>query len=107
MKSTMFFMKVTKTSSERLVAACDEEVIDVSLLSNDIKIKATKKFYGEKLVTKRELLEELKVCTSANVIGTNIINLLLEHRYIHKEAILWLKDPNNSKNRIGHAIIIK
>ncbi|MHA1303360.1 MAG: DUF424 family protein [Candidatus Heimdallarchaeaceae archaeon] len=107
MTEKLFFMKVIKHQSERLVAACDKDIMDVSLYSEGIEIRATTKFYGDKLVDKIELLEELKQCTSANVIGSKVITLLLEHRFIHREAILWLNHPEESKKKIGHAILIK
>jgi len=103
---TDFFMKIIEQAGEKLVAACDKEILDVELLSNGVKIKASSKFYGNELVTEKEFLDAIKCCTSANVIGTKIVKLLVKNRIIHEEAILWMENPANKKDKIGHAILI-
>lgn len=100
-------MHVIERQGERLVAACDKEVMEVTFLSHGVEIKPTKKFYGSELVTEEELLLEIERCTSANVIGTKIIELLVKHSWIHKDAILWLEDPEDKTRKVGHAILIK
>lgn len=100
-------MKIIEQRNEILVAACDKEVVDLELFSNDIKIKVSQKFYGDELVTEKELLNEIQRCTSANVIGVKIIKLLVENRLIHKDAVLWFENPSDKKKKVGHAILIK
>jgi hypothetical protein len=102
-----FFMKVINQNTERLITACDEEIINIPLMSHGVKICATPRFYGNELVTESELLVEIKNCTSANVIGASVIELLLKNRMIHKDAILWLEHSEDKKKKVGHAIVIK
>lgn len=103
---TDFFMKVIEQAGEKLVAACDREIINVELLSNGVKIKASSQFYGKELVTEKEFLDAIQGCTSANVIGTKIVKLLIENRIIHEEAVLWMENPQNKTDKVGHAILI-
>jgi len=100
-------MKIIEQRNEILVAACDKEVVDMELFCKEIKIKVSQKFYGNELVTEQELLNEIQRCTSANVIGVKIIKLLLEHRLIHEDAVLWFDNPSDKKKKVGHAILIK
>ncbi len=104
--SSSFFIKVIAQSSERLVAACDEEIMDMELLSHGVKIKVSKFFYGVELVSADELLQEVKRSTSVNVIGTRAVNLLVKNRFIHEEAILWFDHPDK-KTKVGHAMMVK
>jgi len=104
---TGFFMKIIKRPGERLVAACDKEVINLELDCNGVMIRISSKFYGEELVDERDLVDAIRNCTSANVIGIKIIELLVKNRFIHEEAILWLDYPNEKTQKIGHAILIK
>lgn len=104
---TSFFMKVMNQPSERLITACDKEIMSIPLMSNGVKICATPRFYGNEIVTESELLKELKNCTAANVIGTRVIELLLKNRMIHRDAVLWLEYPKDKKKKVGHAIILK
>jgi len=101
-----FFMKIIKQTGERLVAACDKEVINLVLISHGVKIKVNQTFYGEELVNEKELLNEIRRCTSANVIGKKIIRLLIKNNLIHEEAVLWMDLPEK-KEKIGHAILIR
>lgn len=104
--SSSFFIKVIEQTSERLVAACDEEIMDVEFLSHGVKIRISKSFYGVELVSEEELLHEVKRSTSVNVIGTRAVTLLLKNRFIHEEAILWFDHPDK-KTKIGHAMMVK
>lgn len=104
---TDFFMKIIERPSERLVAACDKEVVNLELDCNGVMIKINQKFYGEELVDEKDLIDAIKNCTSANVIGIRIIELLVKSRQIHEEAVLWLDHPDEKKQKVGHAILIK
>ena len=104
--TSSFFIKIIKRPSERLVAVCDEEIMDLEFLSHGVKIKVSNTFYGNELVSADELLEEIKRSTSVNVIGTRAVELLLEKRFIHKEAVLWFDHPDK-KTKIGHAMMLK
>jgi len=99
-------MKLIEQRGERLVAACDKDIADLVLDSNGIKIKVNQIFYGKELVNEKELLDEIQRCTSANVIGTQIVRLLIKKRIIHEDAVLWLEHPEN-KDKVGHAILIR
>ena len=103
---TDFFMKIIEQAGEKLVAACDKEIMNFELFSNGVKIKVSSKFYGDELVTEKEFLNAVKCCTSANVIGIKIVKLLVKNRMIHQDAVLWIEHPNDKKNKIGHAILI-
>ena len=75
---TVFYMKIIKQTHERLVAACDKEIMGLEMSSHGVKIKISSQFYGKELVTEKELLESIRDCTSANVIGMKIIDLLVK-----------------------------
>ena len=103
---TVFFMKIIEQQGERLLAACDKEIVELELDSHGVKIKVNQAFYGNELVSEKELLDEMQRCTSANVIGTKIVRLLIKKRLIHEDAVLWLTHPER-KDKIGHAILIR
>jgi len=88
-----FYINIIERQGERLIAVCDKEVINTAFQSHGVTIRPTHKFYGSELVSTDEVLEEIKKCTSANVIGKKIISLLIKHRWIHKDAVLWLEHP--------------
>lgn len=104
---TTFYMKIIEQNNEKLIAACDKEIMGLIMSSHGVEIKVSKVFYGDELVTEKDLLEALRGCTSANVIGTNIVDLLIKRRMINKEAILWIDHPHEKKRKVGHAILIK
>ncbi|MBY9000426.1 MAG: DUF424 domain-containing protein [Candidatus Heimdallarchaeota archaeon] len=104
--TSSFFIKIIEQSSQRLVAACDEEIMEMELLSHGVKIRISKSFYGKELVTEKELINEIKRSTSVNVIGSRVVDLLLKYRFIHEDAILWFNHPDK-KTKIGHAMLIK
>jgi hypothetical protein len=79
-----FVMRVHRVRAEFVVAACDAELVGRELPVGDAgrTVAITAHFYGERRVTKEELLWALQRATIANLLGARVTQLAEEAGYI-------------------------
>ncbi|MDD4300688.1 MAG: DUF424 family protein [Methanomicrobium sp.] len=59
--------------TDKIVAACDRELINTTISEGDIEITISDKFYGTETATEEELIRALKSVNNANLIGKRVI----------------------------------
>jgi len=95
----MFWSKIFNTKYDVVVAICDEELIEKEI-DEELKIKISKNFYGEKLIDEEIALKMMKKATIGNIIGKSIVELAEKNGFITKENIILI-------NGIPHAQFVK
>jgi len=73
-------MRVHQVRTEFVVAACDSELIgrDLPIGSAGRTVKVSAQFYGERRVSREELVWALKRATIANLLGPRTVSLAQE-----------------------------
>jgi uncharacterized protein len=79
-----FVMRVHRVRTEFVVAACDAELLGRELPIGDSgrTVSVTSHFYGERRVSREELLWALQRATIANLLGERVTRLAEEAGYI-------------------------
>jgi uncharacterized protein len=79
-----FVMRVHRVRAEFVVAACDAELVGRELPIGHAgrTVAITSHFYGERRVSKEELLWALQRATIANLLGSRVTRLAEEEGYI-------------------------
>jgi len=79
-----FVMRVHRVRAEFVVAACDAELLGRELPIGDSgrTVSVTSHFYGERRVSREELLWALQRATIANLLGERVTRLAEEAGYI-------------------------
>lgn len=83
----MFYYKIHKTNFGSLIAICDKELIGKTLKNKDIDFFINPRFYGNEEIDER-VLELIKDAKDGNVVGNNIVTLLLKNKIISKKSIM-------------------
>ena len=75
-----FVMRIHKVRAEFVVAACDAELLgrDLPVGEAGRTVKVSSQFYGERRVSREELLWALKRATVANLLGARVLRLAEE-----------------------------
>jgi uncharacterized protein len=75
-----FVMRIHRVRAEFVVAACDAELIgrDLPVGVSGRTVKVSSQFYGERRVSREELLWALQRATIANLLGTRVLRLAEE-----------------------------
>jgi uncharacterized protein len=95
MKGKYMIGKIHDVNDQKIFAACDKSLIEKRIITNDLEIYFSKSFYGEEELTIKQIIENIKVCTSSNIFGEKICSQLLENKIISKESIIYI-------NKIPH-----
>jgi hypothetical protein len=84
----MFSYKIFKQGDDILLAISDSNIIGKTLREKELEIRINEDFYSEKICNDKEASVLIKNATIVNAIGEDIINLLLNEKFIEKENIL-------------------
>lgn len=79
-----FVMRVHRVRTEFVVAACDAELLGRELPVGEKggTVKVSSQFYGERKVSREELLWALARATIANLLGARVLRLAEEAGYV-------------------------
>ena len=82
-------MRVHRVRAEFVVAACDADLVgrDLPIGDHGRTVKITAQFYGERRVTREELLFALQRATIANLLGERVIQLAVEGGFVSAEGM--------------------
>jgi uncharacterized protein len=83
-----FVMRVHRVRAEVVVAACDAELVgrDLPLGSNGRTVHISSQFYGERAVSREELLWALQRATVANLLGARVLEIAAEAGFVAPEG---------------------
>jgi hypothetical protein len=93
-----FCIKVHYIKNLKILAICDEEVLEKEFEFNNTKIKISKSFYFEKYANENEIEEILKDVNIINAFGNRCVDFLISKKFVNEKNVLKI---GNQK----HAII--
>jgi len=81
-------MRVHRVRSEFVVAACDADLLgkDLPIGDQGRTVKISAQFYGERRVSREELLWALQRATIANLLGERVLQLASEGGFVSPEG---------------------
>ncbi len=88
-----------------IIAACDADLLGLTLKKGSLDIYVSERFYGGKLVNKDRLITLMKKAKSINIIGEKVVKIAEENGLIHSEAKIYFRDHGG--RYIPHAMMIK
>jgi uncharacterized protein len=79
-----FVMRVHRVRAEVVVAACDAELVgrELPVGERGRTVTVSSQFYGEREVTREELLWALARATTANLLGERVLRLAQEEGFV-------------------------
>jgi hypothetical protein len=80
--------KLHVSNGKKVFACCDKNLLNKSILFNGAKIEISEKFYGNQTITKKEFLENIADCDSANVFGKKVCDILVSKKIISRDCVL-------------------
>lgn len=94
----MFCIKIHEKFGFKILAICDEEVLEKEYFFNNLKIKVSKNFYFDKLVNENELINLIKKerFDIINAFGKNSVDLLIKIGLINEKNILIIDNQKHA-----------
>ncbi|MCL2785700.1 MAG: DUF424 family protein [Methanomassiliicoccaceae archaeon] len=84
----MISVKIHTRGGERLLAACDEELLGRSFSEGDMRLKASVSFYGGESVTEETLRERMRSVTVMNLVGERAVRTAEEAGYVSPDSVI-------------------
>lgn len=77
-----YLLKFHESSSGRIVALSDADVLGKKFFENDLVLDVDADFFGGEKVRADEILAAVKGASNANIIGNDVVSLLVENGVI-------------------------
>jgi hypothetical protein len=74
--------------TERLLAACDEELLGMTFTGNDMRLKVSEAFYKGELITESAFAERIKNVTIMNLVGNRTVAAAQASGRVSEEATI-------------------
>ncbi|MBN2733533.1 MAG: DUF424 family protein [Methanomicrobiaceae archaeon] len=85
------YLKIYKIDgADKIVAACDMDLLNKTICEGDIEITISDKFYGTDTATEDDLVKALKSAKNANLIGKRVIAIAIECGAIDEEGCIYI-----------------
>lgn len=87
----MMYLKVHHIpGAGEVVAACDSELLGVTLTHGDVEVRITEGFYGTDCATEEEVGQALVSATNANIIGKRVVALAIALGLVSEEGCIMV-----------------
>jgi len=94
------YINVMKQGKTNLVACCDSNLLGKRLRAKKMEFVVAERFYGGRLVDIDEAIAILKNATTANLVGSTIIERAIKEGFIHPQAVITI-------SKVPHAQIVR
>lgn len=87
------YLKIHNTKEGPIVAACDEELIGKVLIEGKkiLDLEKYKNFYVGEKAKDSELIDALKNCSSANIVGKKAVAIAVKAGIVSKDQVMHIK----------------
>jgi hypothetical protein len=87
---TEIAMKVYKSAGEILVAACDSDLLGKTFKEGNLQIEIAGDFYDDIRADNKLLIQNLSICTVANLVGEKTINYAVDAGFVDSNCIIYI-----------------
>ena len=87
----MIYFKIHEQEGERLVAACDREIVGRTFSEGVIQFKIDKKFYGTELIGVEDFIAVLNGATTANLMGDKVVDAAITNGFVDSDCVLEIE----------------
>lgn len=82
------FMKLYIHNNERILAACDEDIIGKTFEQDGLKITVYESFYKGNSISSQVLVEQMRYATIMNLVGEEVVSIAILYGYISTNCII-------------------
>jgi len=86
----MIAIRIHVRDGERLLAACDEELLGRTFSEGELRLRVSEAFYKGEVITEETLRERMRSVTMMNLVGERAVSVALEARYVSEDATITI-----------------
>jgi len=73
-----FYVRTSSYQNSRMLNICDEDLLDRVVKKDDLEIKISKSYYGQRLVEKSEAEDLMRNSSIINIVGKETVEMSVE-----------------------------
>jgi len=77
-----------ETDEGLLVSVCDPDIIGETFEDGPVSLTVNEEFYGGDSASESEVVDSLARCSVANIVGTESVDVAVEHGFVDEENVL-------------------
>lgn len=86
------YHKIHSVSGQRILAACDKELVGKNLKEKEVDFFVSPGFYKGELIGGEELKKLLRESDSANLVGEKAVGIALSEGIVFEEDVIRIKN---------------
>jgi len=84
----MICCKIHVHEKDRILAACDEEILGMTFRGDGVKIKVSEIFYGGEAVSEDVFVERTKSVTIMNLVGNRVVGKAVSEGLVSEKSVI-------------------
>jgi len=81
-------LSIRDTQKGRLVSVCDANLIGETFEEGELSLTVNPEFYDGEPADEQTIVENLARCTTANIVGSDAVELALKHGFVKESNVL-------------------
>lgn len=82
------YARIHTHGNERILAACDEDVMGLTFEGGGARIRISEAFYGKETITAEAFVERMKSVTIMNLVGEEVIALAIAEGKVSPDCVM-------------------
>lgn len=82
------FVRLHTHDGERLVAACDEDIIGMTFREGDARLTVHEGFYRGESLDEEAFVERLRIATVVNLTGDGVVGIAIREGLVSPDAVI-------------------
>ncbi len=83
-----------------MLAAADKDLLDRTFREGELRLEVCREFYEGEDAGEEKLLNRLNICTVANLVGKETIDIAINHNFINSDCVITIAG-------VPHAQLVK
>ena len=93
----MIYVKIHVNSMDRILAACDEEVLGTTLSEGKMRFHVSDGFYNGELVSEETFIDRTKSVAIMNLVGNRTVELAIREGLVDPGAVITIQGVKHAQ----------
>ncbi|MCL2032203.1 MAG: DUF424 family protein [Methanomassiliicoccaceae archaeon] len=93
----MISCKIHVHENERILAACDLEILGMTFRGDGVKIKVSEIFYGGEAVSEEAFVERTRSVTIMNIVGNRAVEIAVKEGLVSEQSVMVIGEVKHAQ----------
>ena len=93
----MILCKIHVHDNDRILAACDPEILGKTFRGEGVKIKVSEIFYGGELVSEEAFIERTRSVTIMNLVGNKVVEKAVREGLVSEKSVMIIGEVKHAQ----------